>query len=189
MCQLKYLFISCVLSTLYRQDVNGVKWFEIGGESLSMTGQRVLTDCEGKEIAGYEKKLFTTHGSSYITIENQGCTMVIAKIKAEILPLLSSAHIYIYDPPVKMTYDKPITTKGVPVAIHAEGDISSKKFDFMMGNPDPLQDRRPYKIAQSVRQWGSIQGNQKYFLEIGPNVDIAFLCMCAYALDEMFCDG
>ena len=154
-----------------------------------MTGQRILTDCEGIEIAGYEKKLFTMHASSYITIEKQGCTMVLAKLKREIVPLITSADIYIYDPPVKMTYEKPISTDGVPVAIHVEGDIRSKKFDFMMGDPDPLRDRRPYKIAQCVRQWGIFEGNNTYFLEIGPNVDIAFLCICAYALDEMFCEG
>ena len=30
--------------------------------------------------------------------------------------------------------------------------------------------------------------NDSYFLNIGPNVDIAFIVMCAYAIDELFSD-
>ena len=46
----------------------------------------------------------------------------------------------------------------------------------------------PYKIAQVVRQFQAFFENNTYFLEIGPNVDAAFICICAYAVDELFRD-
>ena len=80
-----------------------------------------------------------------------------------------------------MSYDD-VTTSGLPVSIHVEGDIVSKKYDFMMGNLNT----NPYKIAQVVRKFKMIQENNSYFIEIGPNVDVAFICICAYAVDELF---
>ena len=40
-----------------------------------------------------------------------------------------------------------VTTSGLPVAIHVERDIISKKYDFMMGNLETT----PFKIAQAGR--------------------------------------
>ena len=73
-------------------------------------------------------------------------------------------------------------TSGLPVAIHVEGDIIAKKYDFMMGNLDT----NPFKIAQVVRSFKTFAPNDSYFIEIGPNVDVAFICICAYAVDELF---
>ena len=70
------------------------------------------------------------------------------------------------------------------------GDILAEKYDFMMGNLNTY----PFKIAKAVRKvkvkWlsESLSENDTYFLEIGPNVDAAFICMCAYAVDELFRD-
>ena len=77
-----------------------------------------------------------------------------------------------------------MSTNGLPVSIHVEGDIISKKYDFMVGNLNT----NPYKIAQVVRKFKLIHENNSYFIEIGPNVDIAFICFCAYAIDELFND-
>ena len=78
-----------------------------------------------------------------------------------------------------------VTTSGLPVAMTIEGDIRAKKYDFMMGDLNT----QPYKIAQVVRQFQAFFENNTYFLEIGPNVDIAFVCICAYAVDELFKDN
>ena len=91
------------------------------------------------------------------------------------------ADIYLHNPP--MSLDN-VTTSGLPVAIHVEGDFRSKKYDFMMGN---LQ-TNPYKIAQVVRKFKMFNENNTYFVEIGRNVDIAFIRLCAYAIDEIFSD-
>merc|ERR1712038_805806 len=77
-----------------------------------------------------------------------------------------------------------VTTSGLSVSIHVEGDILSKKYNFMMGDLDT----NPYKIAQVVRKFQTLFENGTYFLEIGPNVDVAFICICAYAIDELFSD-
>jgi hypothetical protein len=51
-----------------------------------------------------------------------------------------------------------------------------------MGNLDT----NPFKIAQVVRSFKTFAPNDSYFIEIGPNVDVAFICICAYAVDELF---
>ena len=78
-----------------------------------------------------------------------------------------------------------VTSSGLSVSIHVEGDILSKKYNFMMGDLDT----NPYKIAQVVRKmFKTIFENSSYFVEIGPNVDAAFICICTYAIDELFSD-
>ena len=47
---------------------------------------------------------------------------------------------------------------------------------------------RVRKIAQVVKKFKIIHDNDTYFLEIGSNVDIAFICICAYAIDELYSD-
>ena len=94
-----------------------------------------------------------------------------------------TAAVYLHNPPVSI--DNVTSTEGLPISIHVKGDIISKKYDFMMGDLD----NNPYKIAQVVRQFQAFFERQTYFLEIGPNVDIAFMCICAYAIDELFTEG
>ena len=60
----------------------------------------------------------------------------------------------------------------------------AKNYDFMMGNINT----NPFKIAQVIRRFQGFFENNSYFINIGPNVDIAFICMCAYAIDELFSD-
>ena len=145
-----------------------------------MSGQRTMEDMDGHEICGYRKKMLSMHATAYITIKEQDKLMVVATVKKQSnFQLESSADVYIHDPP--MSYDD-VTTSGLPVSIHVEGDIVSKKYDFMMGNLNT----NPYKIAQVVRKFKMIQENNSYFIEIGPNVDSAFICICAYAVDELF---
>lgn len=75
-----------------------------------------------------------------------------------------------------------MSTRGLSPDIHVAGDIISKKYDFMMGD----MENNPYKIAQVVRKLKMITKNDTYFVNVGPKVDIAFIVMCAYAIDELF---
>jgi len=164
------------------KDMSGNKWFNIEGSSFSLHSKRKLLDGQGTEIAGYQKKLLSMHATAYITIEQAGQTMVLATVKKQsFMQLESSADIYIHNPPVNLDN---VTTSGMAAAIHVEGDIISKKYDFMMGD---LQ-TNPYKIAQVVRKFKLVMENNSYFLEIGRNVDIAFLSLCTFAIDELFND-
>ena len=148
-----------------------------------MRGNATMRDVNGQEICGYRKKLLSMYATAYITIEGPSGTMVVATVKRQSnFSLESSADIYIHNPP--MSIDD-VTTSGLPVSIHVEGDILVKKYDFMMGNLDS----HPYKIAQVVRQFQAFYENNTYFVEIGPNVDTAFICICAYAIDELFSDN
>ena len=119
------------------------------------------------------------HATGYITITDQGKTMVVATVKGETnLKVESSANIYIHNPPVSID---DVKTSGLPVAIHVEGNFKGK-YNFMVGNLKS----KPCKIAQVVREFNGIHENNSYFIEIGSNVDIAFICFVAYAIDELF---
>jgi len=165
------------------KDINGQKWFKIHGSAFSMREKRKMEDVNGVEICGYQKKLLSMHATAYITIKDQsGSTFVVATIKRQSnFQMVASADIYFHNPPVSID---DVTTSGVPVAIMVEGDIIAKKYDFMMGNINT----NPYKIAQVVRKFQAFFENNSYFINIGPNVDVAFICMCAYAIDELFND-
>merc|ERR1739847_159615 len=134
------------------KDLSGKKWFQIEGSIMSMRGKATMKDASGYNICGYRKKLLTMHATAYITIEGPSGTMVVATVKRHSnFSLESSADIYIHNPPVRI---EDVTTSGLPVSIHVEGDIISE--------------------------------NNTYFVEIGPNVDAAFISICAYAIDELF---
>jgi len=167
-----------------------VKWFKIGKNPSSGSVSRLLTDEKGNEIAGFGKNMLTKNKSCYITIKQQGHTMIAAMLKKD--PNRDNVYgaiIFLYDPPVRFDSGEPVVvTSGQTIIIQARGDIMSKKFDFMMGNPNPIVDQYPYKIAQVLRKFNIRKEDDTYFLEVGPNVDIAFMCICVYALDEMFHD-
>eukprot|EP00090_Calanus_glacialis_P030168 TRINITY_DN4858_c0_g1_i1.p1 TRINITY_DN4858_c0_g1~~TRINITY_DN4858_c0_g1_i1.p1 ORF type:complete len:118 (+),score=20.94 TRINITY_DN4858_c0_g1_i1:7-360(+) len=109
-------------------------------------------------------------------------TMVYATIKKQsLMQLESSADIFIHDPPLFLD---DVSTEGLSSDIHVEGDIISKKYDFMMGDLE----HNPYKIAQVIRKFQMVAENNSYFLNVGTKVDVAFICMCAFAIDELFSD-
>jgi len=164
------------------KDMDGRLWFRIEGSSMSLSSKRSMTDADGQQVAGYQKKLLSMHATAYITVQEGGRTMVVATIKKQsAFQLESSADVYIHNPPVNIDE---ITTDGLVPMIHVEGDIISKKYDFMMGD---LQ-TNPYKIAQVVRKFKMVMENNSYFLHMGTNVDVAFITMCAFAIDELFSD-
>merc|ERR1711962_1150630 len=43
-------------------------------------------------------------------------------------------------------------------------------------------------IHNVVRKFKMVMENNSYFLHIGTNVDVAFITMCAFAIDELFSD-
>ena len=149
---------------------------------MSMRGKATMKDASGYNICGYRKKLLTMHATAYITIEGPSGTMVVATVKRHSnFSLESSADIYIHNPPMRI---EDVTTSGLLESIHVEGDIISKKYDFMLVNLET----NPNKIAQVVRKFQAFFENDTYFVEIGPNVDAAFICICTYAIDELFSD-
>ena len=41
---------------------------------------------------------------------------------------------------------------------------------------------------QVIRKFQMVAENNSYFLNVGTKVDVAFICMCAFAIDELFSD-
>ena len=155
---------------------------------MSMRQKRIMEDAEGHAICGFHKKMRSGSATAYITVEDQsGATLVIATIKQRREGLsFSGADIYLHDPP--MHIDNDVITSGLPVSIHIEGSVIRKEYDFMMGNMND----NPFKIARVVRKlkfFNDQNRNDSYFIEIGPNVDIAFMSICTYAIDEIFSDN
>merc|ERR1719341_1135220 len=143
-----------------------------------------MTDADGKQVAGYQKKLLSMKGTAFITVDVEGGDrpMVVATIKEEsAFQLDSSAHIFIHNPP--LNFDD-VTTDGLVPTIYVKGDITSKRYNFMMGDLKTS----PYKIAEVVRTFKMMMEDNSYFLHVGTNVDVAFITMCAFAIDELFSD-
>jgi len=141
-----------------------------------------MTDGDGQLVAGYQKKLLSMHATAYITLQGGERPMVVATIKKHsAFQLDSSADIYIHDPP--LNFDD-VTTNGLLPTIFVKGDILSKRYNFMMG--DLMTN--PYKVAQVVRKFQMMTENSSYFLHMGTNVDVAFVTICAFAIDELFSD-
>ena len=85
--------------------------------------------------------------TAYITVDDQsGATLAIATIKRRGSGVfMTGADIYLHDPPI---YIDNITTNGLPLAIHVEGNVIRKEYNFMMGNTN----NNPFKIAPVVHQ-------------------------------------
>ena len=160
-----------------------MEWFHISG--CTEFGQEIrksaLKDPYGNTICGCRMKMETINiaeierGRSIdITIKDPGQNriVVLATItNPKIWGCCSeqSVDIFIHSPPVSIL---DVTTSGKPATIHVEGNIDRKKYCFMVGNLET----KPYKIAQV----------NKHSIEIGANIDIAFICFSAYAIEKMF---
>jgi len=166
------------------KDSNGQDWFKIDGNAMSMTSKAKLLDVDGQEICNYRKKMLSLHQTAYISApekSDSGQTMVLATIKRRgMMSFDASAEIFIHSPPVN--YEQ-VTTEGMVPAIVVEGDMIGKNFDFMVGIRS-----NPVKIGQVTRKFNMLSERNSYWVTIGPNVDIAFLMIAAYAIDELFND-
>jgi len=179
--KLKEKFFSFSGDDFTVKDLSKNVWFKINSQTFSMRDKRTMMDNEGVEIAGYRKKLMSLHATAYITGEVDGKTVVYASVKQNsMMSLTASADVYIHNPPMDVDT---VTTDGLTPRIIVEGDFMAKKYDFMMGGRE-----NPYKVAQVVRKWMTSYENNAYFVNIGTNMDIAFVCMCAMAIDEIFCE-
>ena len=148
---------------------------------MSMQQKRIMEDAEGRAICGFRKKMMSMSGAAHITVDDQrGATLAIATIKRQ--GILSGADIYLHNPPMHIDN---VTTDGLPVAIHVDGNPIRKEYEFMMGNMND----NPFKIARVTRKLKLINAQDSYFIEIGPNVDVAFMSMCTYAIDELFSEN
>ena len=151
-------------------------WFKIKSEKK---GQRTLMNSKGVEIAGYKKKSTSLHNTAYITGEIAGKTVVYATVKQSsyLLNFGPRVDVYIHKPPVDM-YDA--TTDGLVPDMKVKGNLDGKNYSFKMGS---------MKVAQVLPKWMNITENNCYFVNIGKNMDIAFICMCAMAVDEISCEA
>ena len=150
-----------------------------------MKQKRIMQDAEGHVICGYRKKMMSKSATAYITVDDQsGATLAIATIKRRVsgVAFISGADIYLHNPPMHIDN---VTTNGLPVAIRVDGNVYRKEYDFMMGNMND----NPFKIARVTRKLKLINANDSYFIEIGPYVDVAFMSICTYAIDELFSDN
>ena len=153
-------------------DLNKHVWFKMKSQKK---GKRTLMNSKGVEIAGYKKKSTSLHSTAYITGEVGGKTVVYATVKhgSYLKTFGPRVDVYIHKPPVDIYA---VTTDGLTPEIKAKGDFDNKNYNFMMGSQ---------KLAEVLPEWMNTKENNSYFVNIGRNVDIAFVCMCAMAIDEI----
>ena len=51
-----------------------------------------------------------------------------------------------------------------------------------------LQELKCKMALQVIQKFQMVAENNSYFLNVGTKVDVAFICMCAFAIDELFSD-
>merc|ERR1711988_1656587 len=143
-------------------------------------------DCSVKDME--DRKWFKIEGSALSMTNKRTMTdpegRVIAGYRKKLLSLHATAYITLEVNGETMVFATIRRKMQLTADIHVAGDIIAKKYDFMMGD---IEDN-PYKIAQVVRKIKMLMANDTYFLNIGPRVDIAFIIMSAFAIDELFSD-
>ena len=164
-------------------DLNGIKWFDITVPMWTFPATRTLTDPFGQEIGQYQVRSITVHAAAHITVQTSTGRWCVATVRKTPRGFgVGNADIFIHNP--MQPVENLASTDGIQPNIQVHGNFRTKDSSFMkvMGiiNGNQLQ---LCKIAQLERD--SNHPNT-YCLRIGTNVDVAFICMCAYALDELF---
>ena len=187
--QLKEKYTGWTADDSIIKDNNGMKWFTISGNksSFGTPTTRALTDPNGQELAEYQLNTKNSHGTAFITMQTSSGRYIVATIK-ESKSFRQNVDIFVHNP--MMSLENPATTEGLAPTIRVQGDVMGKNFDFMKDMGIVEGNQLSCKIAKVKRKYGSNSSYypNTYFLQIGTNADIAFICMCTYAIDEMFFD-
>ena len=178
------------------KDSNDTKWFDNTAPINSRPISRSLMDLLGNEIANYHLQAHYIYGTAYITVQTDSgrfCAATIRRSRGDELKYRCNADIFVHNPLLPLEHLS--TMEGKTPDIKVEGNFIAKKYDFMM-NLGTISDNQAQfcKIAQVTKvldnntelEPESNNSESTYYLRIGANVDIAFICICAYSLEELF---
>ena len=183
----------------YVHDSNGMKWFDITAPICSRPMSRTMLDQFGNEVASYHLQAYHMYGAVFITVQTDGghwCAATIRRKRGNELVDRCNADVFIHNPvlPVQILSTMDLSTWIHP-NIKVEGNFKGKKYDFMksLGHINGNQTQW-CKIAEAARDFNTKtncesspnSNSDTFHLKVGANVDIAFISICCYALDELF---
>jgi len=183
-------------------DIHGTNYFTVGetGEEESL----VLHDSKGREVGGLLSERLCSGKRAYITVKKDGLWNKKSEGKVWAAATLNkpaghpgnTCQIFLHNPPILTEEFDPDSMKP---ALTVEGDVMLKEYD-VLAFVDVLDTKLPgqtLKIARALHDLSEMEGakmnvavdrGDNYYLQIGRNIDLAFLVLCAHAMDKMFYD-
>jgi len=178
-------------------DTSGEKYFSIIPTDL-MDDSMKLVDAKGKEIANFRKERFGAGKRAHITVKNNG--LWSKKSEGKVLAVATLDHgseqagnncqIYIHSPPISVDE---FNINNMKPDIIVEGDVMLKEYQFIVEE----REGKLLKIGRAVHDLSELNSEENdpeslstgvYYLQVGRNIDLAFLVLCAHAMDMMFWD-
>ena len=170
--------------------------FDITAPVNSRPISRSLINLLGNEIANYHLQAHYIYGTAYITVQTDSgrfCAATIRRSRGDELKYRCNADIFVHNPLLPLEHLS--TMEGKTPDIKVEGNFIAKNYDFMK-NVGTISENQAHfcKIAQATKELDNKIKSESdlnnsettYYLRIGSNVDIAFICICAYSLEELF---
>merc|ERR1712106_666523 len=164
-------------------DTSGEKYFSIIPTDL-MDDSMKLVDAKGKEIANFRKERFGAGKRAHITVKNNG--LWSKKSEGKVLAVATLDHgseqagnncqIYIHSPPISVDE---FNINNMKPDIIVEGEVKLLKIGRAVHDLSELnsEENNPESLSTGV-----------YYLQVGRNIDLAFLVLCAHAMGMMFWD-
>jgi len=178
-------------------DLSGADLFRLE-EAAKEDEAMVLVDVKGREIGGFICEKLCSGKRAFITVKKDGIFTKKSEGKVWAAATLdqppdrpgNSCQIYLHNPPILTEEFDP--EKAEP-SLTVEGDVVLKEYDVLAKDGAGLT----VKIARGIHDLSEMEGvkmnlavdkGNVYYLQVGRNIDIAFLVLCAHAMDQMFYD-
>jgi len=176
-------------------DTAGDRYFDFLTTDLEEDSMKMV-DTKGRDIACIRQERFGPGKRAHITIKkngnwtkkSEGKVLAVATLDHDEGQSGNCCQIYIHNPPIPV--DEFNTNTKEP-SIIVEGDVMLKEYDIIVvENKD-----KPLKIGRAVHDLSDISHSEinlesvsstMYYLQVGRNIDVAFLVLCAQAMDHMF---
>jgi len=178
-------------------DIEGVNYFNLQKTDLQ-DDSMVLTDMKGREIGGFLSERICQGKRAYITVKKEGLWSKKAEGKVWAVATLNQppgrsgncCQIFLHNPPILTEEFDPDSMKP---SLTVEGDVMLKEYDLLAGE----NEEQTIKIGRALHDMSELndvkmnvavdRGNV-YYLQVGRNIDLAFIVLCAHAMDQMFFD-
>jgi len=180
------------------ENLKGDPFFEVKTTGPADDNGRILLDIKGKELGGFRQEKICSGKRASLTVKNNGIWAKKSEGKVLCLATVDKppnmpgncCNIYIHDPPIfAEDFDPNFKSPGLTI----EGDVMLKEFDFML----KTDMGEVIKVAKVVHELADLQEKTEsvsvlppsaYFLQVGRNIDMAFIVLATHAMDQMFYD-
>lgn len=146
------------------KDQSGKKVYEIDAKTITMSERRQLLDKDGKIVGQLRKKKTPgLHESYYIGTEDDDKKCKV-RLSGTFNPLSSDAKIYLGDDEIG----------------RCSGNWRAKKFAI------EIQGNEVASVGRKRTLTSMFTDADRYCIDVEPGVDLAFICLIALALDELY---